>query len=82
MFPALKPGQDILSFNWAYKPNIGDIVVIKVNEKEMVKRVQNVYDREVFVIGDNRTQSTDSRQFGSVNMNQIIGRMIYQSNEP
>jgi len=82
MFPTLKPNQDILSFNWAYfgkKPKVGDIVVIKVNGKAMVKRVQNVYDRKVFVTGDNSQESTDSRRFGPINIDQIIGKLIYKS---
>lgn len=80
MTPVLRPGQDILSFNWAYlggKPQVGDIVVIKVGDKEMVKRVQKVHDREVFVGGDNKKGSHDSRHFGPVNMNQIIGKVVY-----
>lgn len=82
MNPTLKEGQDVVSFNWAYlgrKPKVGDIVVIKVGGKEMVKRVQSVHDREVFVEGDNTTESTDSRHFGPVNMDQVVGRVVYSS---
>ena len=45
MSPTLKPDQEILSFNWAYlgkKPKAGDVVVIKLNGREMVKRVQKI----------------------------------------
>lgn len=80
MFPTLKAGQDILSFNWVYlgrKPKVGDIVVIKVGGKELIKRVQNVLDHEVFVTGDNQKESIDSRHFGLVEMNQIIGKLVY-----
>ena len=80
MVPALQPGQDVLSFNWAYlgtKPKVGDIVVVKVNGKDMVKRVNKVYDRTVYLQGDNREESADSRDFGVVSMNQIIGKVVY-----
>ncbi len=80
MLPTLRPGQDIISFNWAYlarKPKIGDVVVVKVKGKEIVKRIQNIHDREVFVIGDNQSESTDSKQFGPVNINQIEGKVIW-----
>lgn len=83
MTPALRPGQDVLSFNWAYlgrKPQVGDVVVIKMKGKEMVKRVQKIVDREVFVQGDNPKSSTDSRHFGTINLDQIIGKVVYQSN--
>ena len=80
MFPTLHPGQDVLSFNWAYlgrKPKVGDIVVVEVNGKEMVKRVQKVGGRRIFVEGDNKQESTDSRYFGPVNMDQIVGKVVY-----
>ena len=80
MTPALKPGQEILSFNWAYwgkKPKVGDIVVIKQDGKEMVKRIQKVNGRGIFVMGDNEKISTDSRQFGPVKMAQIVGKVWF-----
>lgn len=85
MFPTLHPDQDILSFNWAYlgrKPKVGDIVVIKVDGREMVKRVQLIHGRMIVVTGDNKEESTDSRHFGAVNINQVIGKVIYTSSHP
>ncbi|TSC65833.1 MAG: Uncharacterized protein CEO21_317 [Microgenomates group bacterium Gr01-1014_80] len=81
MVPSLQPGQDVLSFNWAYlgrKPRVGDIVVVKVGGREMVKRVNMVYDRAVILHGDNLEESTDSRDFGAVNLDQIIGKVVYR----
>lgn len=79
MFPALREGQDLVSVNWFYKVKAGDIVVLKQDGKEIVKRVQNVYDREVFVTGDNPKESTDSREFGPVSMDQVVGKVVYSS---
>lgn len=78
MVPTLKPGQDVLTLNWFIKPKRGDIVIVKKDGKEMVKRVQSVHDREVFVEGDNVDKSTDSRHFGPVKMDQIVGKVIRQ----
>lgn len=82
MLPTLSPGQDVLSFNWAYigkKPKVGDIVVVEVNGRQMVKRIQKVDDRHIFVVGDNDKESTDSRDFGPISEDQIIGRVVYKS---
>ena len=82
MYPTLRPGQDILSFNWAYlgkQPRVGDIVVIKQDGKEMVKRIQIVDDRHIFVYGDNLNESTDSRDFGEVSINNIVGKVVYKT---
>lgn len=80
MLPTLKPGQDVFVFCWAYlwsKPKVGDMVAIKVEDKEMIKRVQKVHDREYFVMGDNKKKSTDSREFGPIKKSQIIGKVIW-----
>ncbi len=82
MFPALRVGQDIVSVNWFYKVKVGDIVIVKSDGKEVVKRVQNVQGQEVFVQGNNKEESTDSRHFGSVTMDQVIGKVVYQSKYP
>lgn len=80
MLPTLKPGQDILVFTWAYiffQPKVGDIVVIKVSDREMVKRIQNYHGRDIYVIGDNEKESTDSRNFGPINKSDVIGKVVF-----
>lgn len=80
MFPALKPGQDVLCFNWAYlfsKPKVGDIVVVKHQGKEMVKRIHYILGREYFVQGDNKKESIDSRSFGAIDRSQLIGKAVW-----
>ncbi len=80
MFPTLKPGQDIICFNWAYafiKPQVGDIVVIKHLGKDMIKRVHKVNDRSIIVMGDNRKESTDSRNFGWIDKDKIQGKVYF-----
>lgn len=51
-----------------------------MNGKDIIKRIQNIHDRntfEIFVTGDNPKESTDSRSFGWIKKNQIIGKVIY-----
>ncbi len=78
MNPILKEGQDVLVSSWLYKPKVGDIVVIKKNGKEMIKRIQTIRDRDIFVIGDNVSESTDSRHFGPIEKAQIVGKIIFR----
>ena len=80
MKPTLHPGQDVLSFNWFVKPKVGDLVVVKVDGREMVKRIQKVDDRTIYVVGDNKEESNDSRDFGAINVDQIVGKVVYTTN--
>lgn len=79
MLPTLKPKQDILVWCWFIKLKVGDLVIVKVNRKDMVKRIQLIDDRRIFVIGDNEKESTDSRKFGSIKKAQIIGKVVWFS---
>lgn len=80
MLPTLELGQDIIVFNWRYlftQPKIGDLVVIRHNKLEIVKRIQQVFKQGYFVIGDNLKESTDSRSFGSVSKQEIVGKVVH-----
>lgn len=74
MFPALKPGQDVLIWCWFYEPKVGDMVVIKKNGKDMIKRIQKINKSEVFVRGDNIEMSTN---FGPIPRAEIIGKVVW-----
>lgn len=80
MLPTLKPGQEVITFNWAYlffKPKVGDIIVFKKAGKLMVKRIHTLNDRLIYVQGDNKEDSTDSRKFGWLSSKDILGKVIY-----
>lgn len=77
MLPTLKPGQDVLVLCRFFELKVGDIVAVKVNSTEMIKRIQKVLDREYFVVGDNQKESTDSRNFGWIKKEEIIGKVIW-----
>ena len=78
MEPGLVSGDFLLVTSACGKPKVGDIVVLRHPSKSIyiVKRVSAINGRKVFVIGDNKDQSEDSRNFGSIDMRSIIGKVV------
>jgi signal peptidase I len=86
MVPTLEPGQFILIDTWAYDdalPSIGDVVVFRHQESAqwLVKRISRWPDGEIqhndqwYMLGDNKNQSRDSRYFGGITTDQIVGQV-------
>ncbi|OGH10825.1 MAG: hypothetical protein A3B38_03945 [Candidatus Levybacteria bacterium RIFCSPLOWO2_01_FULL_36_13] len=81
MEPMLKEGDIVLASFVPYlfhKPNIGDIIVFKIKDKFFIKRIKEIKDNKYIVKGDNKKDSLDSKQFGSIVQNQIIAEVIYK----
>lgn len=82
MLPLLKPGEEVLIDPTAYRhqrPQPGQIVVAQHPYQptiRLVKRITAVMeDNQYMLVGDNPTESTDSRIFGPVTDRHIIGRV-------
>ena len=75
MEPVLKQGDRVLTFNFS-APKKGDLVVARKNSMEIIKRVKKVSVNSFFVIGDNLGHSTDSRHFGLIKRNEIVGKVL------
>ena len=76
MFPTLKLGQHVVTFNWFLRLKVGNLVVAKVNSRLIIKRISKIKQHEYFLVGDNKKESTDSGHFGGVKMEQIIGKVL------
>lgn len=83
MEPAIKPGDYVLVNKLAYlfgKPSKGDVIVFKhprEKNKFLIKRIASItVSGEYFVVGDNKSQSNDSRNFGSIKKNLIVGKLF------
>ena len=83
MAPLLQPGDEVLVDPRAYKhatPHAGDIVVSQHPYRadvRLVKRITAILqDGRCLLEGDNPSDSTDSRSFGAVAPQQILGRVI------
>lgn len=85
MSPTLIPGDVILIDTWVYqKQNMvsGDIIVFQHPNRNviMVKRIKNLRGEEekaIFVIGDNKKSSIDSRRFGWIPGDNVLGKATF-----
>jgi nickel-type superoxide dismutase maturation protease len=61
---------------------VGDVVVARRpdrRELEIIKRIQAIDGNgAIFLVGDNPSSSTDSRQFGAVLREQIVARVRWR----
>ena len=82
MVPTLLPGQSVLVDPRAFRkrlPGVGELVWLRDPrqlDRMLLKRVLSVEEARVFVLGDNPSSSTDSRGFGAVPMELILGRVV------
>jgi len=82
MEPTLVPGDFVIVNRWAYRrrgPVRGDLVVLRDPQKPdrfLVKRVADAASGgALFVVGDNEPLSRDSRTFGPVARDRLVGRV-------
>lgn len=82
MLPGLQPGDEVLVDARAYRqlpPQPGDIVLAVRPDRAavtLIKRVQAIdADGRLFLLGDNPTASTDSRLFGPVPPENVLGKV-------
>lgn len=86
MSPTLQTSDVVLIDTWAYKtqpPLADDIIIVKRTATSMVlaKRLQKTRshneERELFIVGDNTNSSIDSRRFGWVSDDYLIGKVRF-----
>jgi len=73
------------------KPKIGDVIVIKGiprqirqaprqeagrHDKLIIKRIDHFSKQGYFLLGDNKSKSTDSRHFGVIKKQDIVGKIL------
>lgn len=86
MEPAYHEDDFVLVNRWAYlvrRPRRGDVVVLRNPEAPsgfLLKRVESVAEGgKVAVRGDNARDSRDSRHFGTVDVNLVVGKVWFHA---
>jgi type IV secretory pathway protease TraF len=84
MLPKFYGGQKVLmKKKWFFcSLKVRDIVVLKDPRSNslIIKRINQIKNNLFYVLGDNKKGSTDSRVFGWVKKNLIVGKVIYTNN--
>jgi nickel-type superoxide dismutase maturation protease len=76
MQPTLKNGQIVCVLRTRnFTQN--DVVVAHVKRREVIKRIEKINEGKVYLVGDNKDSSTDSREYGFVADRYIEGRVIW-----
>ena len=76
MEPTLREGQLVL-FSQSRNFTKGDVVMAFQNGREVVKRVEEYRDGQVFLVGDNSEHSTDSRTHGWLVDRHVHAKLIW-----
>jgi nickel-type superoxide dismutase maturation protease len=77
MLPALAPGEWLLVRRGA-PPRPGAVVVVRRPERLVVKRVVREVADGWWVEGDNAAASDDSRAFGAVRRDDVVGEVRWR----
>lgn len=75
MVPTLVPHDRIL-VRYGATFTAGDIVLFERNGRIDIKRVDHIDDQGVYLLGDNEYASLDSRTYGSIDPERIIGKAV------
>ena len=75
MAPTYWHGQVVVGKH-GKKPKVGDVVVVKHHKVEHIKRVHKLDDGKAYLLGDNPEESTDSREYGWVSLENVVGTIF------
>ena len=77
MAPRLRPGMLVVATGCYSKVQVGDIVIISHDGLEKIKRISDIKDDKIYILGDNLDASTDSRHFGWLARSSVLAKVIW-----
>ncbi len=76
MSPTYRAGQ-LVVFAAGRPLHVGDVVMFRHDGKEKIKRIARLESGKIYVLGDNPTASTDSREFGWLGTEHVLGSLVW-----
>lgn len=79
MEPYLYARDEVVTMPYYFsKPKVGDVIVFNhiVPPFIFCKRIKKIIHDEIWVEGENKKKSIDSRKFGFVALRNIIGKVV------
>lgn len=77
MLPTYNGGELVLIRKFNLRLKKDDIIVVKPTENSLaIKRVFEVKDSYIYVLGDNLSNSLDSRSYGWLKIEQVEGKVV------
>lgn len=80
MMPTYRSG-DWLVVAWGAQFKIGDVILVEREDRPgvfLIKRLERSEGSNYWVEGDNKSISTDSREWGFIGSDEIVGRVLFR----
>ena len=77
MEPYVGHGTVVVARGFHLKLKKYDVVVVRQHGIEKIKRILKIKDGKMYLVGDNPRKSKDSRHFGWVPTDWVVGKVIW-----